>query len=75
MCKFAIFFFFLFIYLFRVIFFFFVCVLLAIIIKKVDDVFRNYLARMRAFDGSSSLLYFSIEVTKIVVPSLMKNWV
>ena len=53
---------------------------------QVHDVFRNYLARMRAFDGSRnlltvenrsqpSLLYFSIEATKIVVPSLMKNGV
>ena len=60
------------------------CVLLAIIIKKVHDVFLKYPARMRAFGGSrslewktapSSLLYFSIEVTKIVVPSLAKNGV
>ena len=55
-CVNSLFFFFLFIYLFGEIFFFFVCVLLAIIIKKVHDVFRNYLARMRAFDGSRSLL-------------------
>ena len=52
---------------------------------QVHDVFRNYLARMRAFDGSRSLLtvengsssqlYFSIEVTKILVPSLTRNGV
>ena len=54
------------------------------IYMQVHDVFRNY-ASMRAFDGSrslvqwkiapSSLLYFSMEVKKIVVPSLTKNGV
>ena len=50
------------------------------IYMQVHDAFRNYLARMRAFDGRRSLLTvenrsssLSIKVTKILVPSLTKN--
>ena len=52
------------------------------IYMQVHDAFRNYLARMRAFDGRRSLLTvenrsssLSIKVTKILVPSLTKNGV
>ena len=52
---------------------------------QVHDVFRNYLASMRAFDGSRSLVtvenrsqlavIFFDGSDKIVVPSLTKNGV
>ena len=46
------------------------------IYMQVHDVFRNYLARMLAFDGSRSLLTKNWQkVTKILVPSLTKNGV